>query len=446
MWYDGLNHKSKNMQVILLAAGQSTRLDPIDDKNLLEFAGKPLIEHRVAALKRAKLRDIVVVGGAHNMEALKKVLKGYKNVVVTEQKKLEDGMAGGVLAGAKIVKHKNIMIVSTNDVFDFELFETAVAEAKKAEDGLIVGKKMDSYFPGGYLKIDKEKHLTDIIEKPGEGKEPSNLVNIVLHVYNDFPAFLDYLNKATGKADGRYEKALDQYIKKGKAKLKAYRYNGFWQPIKYPWHVLTAMNYYLEKQEPKIDRTAKIAKTATIEGNVVIGKNAKVHNHAVILGPAYIGENAVVGNNCLVRESAVGSNCVIGYTTEVTRSYLNHDVWTHTNYIGDSIISSNVSFGAGTVLGNLRFDEEPVKVTIKGKRVVSNTHKLGAIIGSGARFGVNASTNPGVKVGRDTFVGPNVLVDKDLADGKMILLDQKCKVVKNTKTVSAADRAKPSKR
>ena len=68
------------MQVILLAAGQSTRLDPIADKNTLEFVGKPLIEHQISALKKAKLRDIAVVANKFNIDNIKSILKKYKNV------------------------------------------------------------------------------------------------------------------------------------------------------------------------------------------------------------------------------------------------------------------------------------------------------------------------------------------------------------------------------
>lgn len=428
------------MQVILLAAGQSTRLDPIKDKNLLEFAGKPLIEHRIAALKKAKMRDIVVVGGKHNIETLKRALKGYKNVLVIEQKKLEDGMAGGVLAGAEAVKHKNIMVMSTNDVFGDDLFEKVVQAAKSSEDGLIVGKRMNSYFPGGYLKVDKKNNVTDVIEKPGEGKEPSDMVNIVLHLYNDFPAFVKYLQSTKGKADGRYEKALDSYIKKGKAKIKALKYTGFWQAIKFPWDVLKLMNYFLENQEPRIDKKADVSKQAIIRGNVVIGPNAKVFENAIIHGPAYIGDGAVVANNALVRNSMVGRGCVIGFSTEIARSYLNHNVWTHTNYIGDSVVDGNVSFGSGAVIGNLRFDEDHIKVNIKNKRESSGMNKFGAVIGSGVRFGVNASTNPGVKIGQNTFVGANVLVEKDVADEKLVVLDQKLKITKNQITVQMGNR------
>jgi len=429
------------MQVILLAAGQSTRLDPITDKNLLEFAGKPLIEHRLAALKKANMRDVVVVGNKHNVDALEEALKGYKNVLVIEQKKLADGMAGGVLAGAQAVKHKNIMVLSANDVFGDDLFEKAVQAAKGAEDGLIVGKRVNSYFPGGYLKVDKKNNVTDVIEKPGEGKEPSDMVNIVLHIYNDFPAFVKYLKTATGKADGRYEKALDTYIKKGKAKLKALKYTGAWQPIKFPWDILKVMNFFLEKQEPKIDKKADVSKQAIIRGNVVIGPNAKVFENAIVHGPAYIGDGAVVANNALVRNSMVGKNCVIGFSTEVARSYLNHDVWTHSNYVGDSVVDSNVSFGSGAVIGNLRFDEANVQVNIKNKRENSGTNKLGAFIGSGTRLGINASTNPGVKIGRNCFVCGSMYVDKDVPDNKTVLLDQKVKITLNKKTASMEDRS-----
>lgn len=440
------------MQVILLAAGQSTRLEPIADKNLLEFGGKTLIEYQVAALKQAKLRDIVVVANKFNLPQIKTALRDFKNVAVTEQKDLEEGMKGGVLAGAKVVSHKNILVMSTNDVFDMKLFEDMIRASKlPSVDGVIAGKKVTSYFPGGYLKTTNKGFLTDIIEKPGAGKEPSNLVNLVCHIYNDFPTFCKQLKDVKSKKDDKYEVALDTYIKKSKARMLVQPYKGEWRAIKYPWHILQLMNHFLEAQsallkgKPKIDRSAQIAKSAVIEGDVIIGKNVKVLHNAVIKGPAYIGEGSVIANNALVRESMIGKNCVIGYCTEVARSYLNHDVWMHSNYLGDSIIDSNVSLGAGTVLGNLRFDEKTIKVNVKKDRVDSGMKKLGAIIGSGTRFGINASTNPGIKIGRDCFIGGGVLVEKDIPDGKLVLLDTKLKITYNHSPVSIENRSEIKK-
>ena len=435
------------MQVILLAAGQSTRLDPINDKNTLEFAGKTLIEHQVTAIKRAKIIDIAVVAGMHNFGKIESILKKEKNVVVTQQKDIKTGMAGGVLAGAKLVKHKNILVMSTNDVFDQKLFEDMIQTSKTKDiDGVIAGKDVDSYFPGGYLKFGKNKLISEIVEKPGAGKEPSKFVNLVCHIYNDFPKFVDYLKNSKAKADGRYEDALNTYIKKGKAKILLQKYHGNWQAIKFPWDVLKLMNRYLGELERKIDKTASIAKTAIIEGDVVIGPNVKVFDNAVIQGPTYIGKGSIVATNALIRQSMIGSNCVVGFATEVGRSYLNNDVWCHSNYIGDSVIDENVSFGAGTVLGNLRFDEQNVKVTIGTKRIDSGTNKFGAVIGSGSRIGINASTNPGVKIGKNCFIGGGMYVNKDIADGKMVLLDQKIKITTNKVTISADKRREMKKK
>ncbi len=427
------------MQVILLAAGFSSRLEPIQDKNLLEFCGKSLVEHQIAALKKAKLRDIVVVGNEENLEALKQIAKKFNNVAAVKQEDIE-GMCGAVLTASKLLKHKNILILNANDMLEEGTFEKVVEAAKDSQEGLVVGKKMLKYFPGGYLVADKKGFLTDIVEKPEEGKQPSDIVNIVLHVFNNFPEFLGYLKKVTGKKDEKYEKALDQYIKKGEAKMSVFRYHGEWQAIKYPWHVLKMMDFFLSRMEPKVDKSAQVSKSAIVRGNVYIGPRVKVFENAIIQGPAYISEGCVIGNNTLVRESMLGRNCVVGFATEVARSYLNHNVWTHKTFVGDSIIDHNVSFGAGTVIGNLRFDEEDIHVNIKEVRHNSGMNKLGVVVGAGARFGINTSTNPGVKIGQNVFIGGNVLVSQDIPKDKIVLLDQKLKITPNTKKANVEAR------
>jgi len=430
------------MQVILLAAGKSSRLDPLSDKNLLEFVGKTLIEHQIASLKKANLNEVVVVCSENNKEIILNLVSEEKNIHVVEQKNLEEGMKGGVMAASKVITSQEVLIMNGNDIFEENLFQQVIKTAEKKDiNGVIVGKEVQKYFPGGYLQLDEKGFIIDIIEKPGEGNEPSKLINLVCHLYKNFPTFLEYLINAKSLKDDKYEVAIDDYIKKGGAKIEVQKYIGKWHTIKYPWHILGLMNHFLELQKPCIDKSAEIAKTAVVEGNVVIGKNVKILHNAMVKGPAYIGEGTIIANNSLVRGSMLGKNCVVGYGTEVTRSYLNHDVWMHTNYIGDSIIDSNVSFGAGTVLGNLRFDEAEIKVNIKTERVSTGQNKFGAIIGSGCRFGINSSTNPGVKIGQNSFIGGGVLIEKDVEAQKIVLLDQKLKIMDNERVVSMEDRA-----
>lgn len=431
------------MQVILLAAGRSNRLNPIEDKNTINFLGDPLVLRRVKDLKNAGFNNIVVAAGTHNLSKIKEILSVFKDVKVSEQKDPEAGMAGAILSTLEFLKEDEIFILSTNDVFEDRLFQEIKEKMSLETDGIIVAKRVKKYFPGGYIKT-KNKFLSEIIEKPGEGNEPSDLVNIVLHSYKHFSVFLEYLKVEKGDADDRYESALDKYIKNS-AKMLVLEYDGFWQAIKYPWHITNMMNYFLSKIEKKnkqvIDPSVKIASTAIINGAVHIEKNVKILDNAIIQGPVYIGENCIIANNSLVRASMIGANSVVGYSTEIARSYLNQSIWTHSNYIGDSVIDKNVSFGAGTVLGNLRFDEEEISVYIKNKKISSKTNKLGAIIGAGVRFGVNCSTSPGVKIGKNSFIGAGVLVDKDIEDEKMVLLDQNLKIKRNKKNINTESRS-----
>src|ERR1700722_6272642 len=61
------------MRLVVLAAGQGTRLRPLTDsrpKCLVELAGRPLLEWQIATARTCGIEDIVVVGG-YLIECLK---------------------------------------------------------------------------------------------------------------------------------------------------------------------------------------------------------------------------------------------------------------------------------------------------------------------------------------------------------------------------------------
>jgi NDP-sugar pyrophosphorylase family protein len=270
-----------------------------------------------------------------------------------------------------------------------------------------------------------------IVEKPNPGEEPSDLVNILIHCHNNSKELLHHIETVQTTRDDVYECALDNLVKAGH-KIKVVPYNGFWAPIKYPWHIFKVMEYFLDNAQPCIASSVRISEKATIEGKVILSENVRVLENAVIRGPVYIGANSIIGNNALVRDySHIGSNSVIGYSTEVKHSYIGDNCWFHSNYIGDSIIDDNCSLGAGTVLANFRLDEENVQIEVGGSLVDTGYDKLGAVVGRGSRIGVNASLMPGVRVGPHCFVGPQVCLREDLAANKMILLEPQYQVTDN---------------
>lgn len=193
-------------------------------------------------------------------------------------------------------------------------------------------------------------------------------------------------------------------------------YTGFWQAIKYPWHLLLLREWFLNNLQLSIHPSAIVSKNAVIRGNVVLSEGVRVFDFSVIQGPVYIGKNTVIANHTLVRDSIIGDSCVIGHTTEIARSILGNACWTHQNFVGDSIFQDNVSLGAGTRTGNLRLDEQNIFSDIKGEKVCSELSKFGSIIGENVRIGINTSLMPGIKIGANSFLGGGVTCHTDIPD------------------------------
>ncbi|MFA6305577.1 MAG: sugar phosphate nucleotidyltransferase [Candidatus Gracilibacteria bacterium] len=420
------------MKVLLLGAGRSKRMKPIEDKNFLNFLGKPLIEWQLELLKSAGFDEVVIVGGKHNLDKLVSCGKSLgMDVSIIEQKDLDMGMCGAVLAAKDIIGNEPVLIFSSNDVVEksaFELIKKAYDE--NGAEGYLLGKVVEEYFPGGYLETSKDGFVKNIVEKPEVGKEPSNLVNLVVHVHKDFQKLVTYLEKAKSKNDDLYEVALADMIKGG-VKIKAVEYNGFWQPIKYPWHVNKVFKFFFGLSEKKIAKSAQVSKNAVVKGEVIIGENVKILEGAIVNGPVYIGDNSVIANNSLVRESNIGKDCVIGFSTEIARSFLGDGVWTHSNYVGDSVIGNNVSFGAGTVTGNLRLDEGEISVDFDGKKVMTGGNKFGLVTGDDIRVGINTSFMPGIKIGSGSFIGAGLTVVQNIPEKSFVSGEINLKITEN---------------
>ena len=167
---------------------------------------------------------------------------------------------------------------------------------------------MKSYYPGGCLVVDENSELQLIIEKPGKGMEPSNLVNVMVHLHTDPKKLLQYADGVESRRDDVYECALDAMVR-DKNKIKVVPYAGFWTAIKYPWHIFTVVRRFLDESEGYISPSANISDKAVIEGKVIMSDNVRVFENAVIRGPVYIGPNSVIGNGSLVRDySHIGAN------------------------------------------------------------------------------------------------------------------------------------------
>ncbi len=387
------------------------------DKCLIPFLGKPFIWHNLLKIREnLKNADFIVITNPSSKDKITEIAQDLNlnsQIAVQEQ---PNGMADALLAAKNLIEGE-VLIVNAEDVLDPKIFQGVLGVQG---DVVLTGLRREKYFPGGYLKLEGEK-VVGIVEKPGEGNEPSDLVKLVVDYFKDGKKLVEYLEKASSQKDDVYEIALDRMIKDG-VEVRFSEYDGIWLPLKYPWHILDLMTYFLSQLEQQISPEAKISDKAIIEGKVVIEEGVRVFEGAVIKGPCYIGKNCIVGNSSMVRESNLEEGCVTGFNSDITRSYIGANSWFHTNYIGDSCLEGDMGMGSGAVLANLRLDNKDI--TVGEDHFETGRNKLGLIAGKGVRVGVNASTMPGVRVGSNSLIGPGVVLRKDLQENKKITIKE----------------------
>lgn len=412
------------MKVVFLAGGEGKRMNPIlKDKCLLKFCGKELILHRLDLVKEVGFKDVVIIASPGTLEEFKSLCSRPEYSELSIQfavQKDPKGMADALLSAEKEIGDSEFLVVCVNDIIEAEAYKKMLDLANNGKaDAYILGYEVDKYFPGGYLIVEKDK-IKGIIEKPGAGNEPSNLVNIVFHMHRKPKDFFKFLKNAKTERDDQYETAMDNMMK-SKYDYRVISYKGIWVPIKYPWHILNAMEYFIEKRGRSISEKATISDKANVVGDVIIEDGARVFEGTTVRGPCYIGKNVIIGNNSLIWNfTHICDNSVVGYASEIKHSYIGEACWFHTNYVGDSIIMDGSSFGSGTVTANFRFDEKNVKVNVGDSKFDTYTNKFGCIIGEGCKTGINVSILPGVKIGANSIVGPHVHLNNDLGSNKFI--------------------------
>ena len=171
----------------------------------------------------------------------------------------------------------------------------------------------------------------------------------------------------------------------------------------YPWEVLPEIGDFVTKlgetlsdefDHPEeniwIHKSVKIAKTATLNGPLIIDADTEVRPGAFIRGNVLVGKNCVVGNSTELK------NVVLFNTVQVP----------HYNYVGDSILGTHSHMGAGSITSNVKSDKTLVVVKNDREEIETGLKKFGAMIGDYVEVGCNSVLNPGTVIGKNTNIYP----------------------------------------
>ncbi|AEH06829.1 bifunctional sugar-1-phosphate nucleotidylyltransferase/acetyltransferase [Methanothermococcus okinawensis] len=396
------------MDAVILCAGKGTRLMPLTEnrpKPMIPIAGKPILEHIINKIEGFVDNIYLIV--KYKKEIIINHFKNHPKITFIEQKEI-DGTGYAVLMAKEYIKD-DFLVINGDIVFDDDLKN--IVDYKNAM-ALTEVSNPENF---GVVVLDDENNIIELQEKPKNPK--SNLINAGIYKFEK--NIFDILENLKPSKRGEVEltDAISELIQNGN--MKGIKLNGYWNDTGRPWDLLDANKHLLKNI--KTDIKGKIGKNVVIDGNVIIEESAEVKHNSVIEGPAIIKSGAIVGPLAYIRPNTVlMENTGVGNSSEIKGSIIMKNTKIpHLSYIGDSIIGENCNIACNTITANLRFDDKPVKVNIKGK-IVKSVRKLGVIMGDNVKTGVQVSFMPGVKIGSSCWLGANCLIDKDVESNSFV--------------------------
>jgi bifunctional UDP-N-acetylglucosamine pyrophosphorylase/glucosamine-1-phosphate N-acetyltransferase len=404
------------MKAVILAAGEGVRLRPLTTtrpKVMLQVAGKPLLHHLLLEVKKAGIKEAVIVVRylkEQVIEYFKSVDLGMKLEFVEQGPK--NGTAEAILAAEG--KVNETFVVLAGDIVTEADAIRKVIDGRRGSITLGV-KKVATPHLYGVVELSGNGTVSIFEEKPLHPK--SDLAN--LSIYCMEPSVFEEIRNVTMSERGEYE-IVSLFVG-----AKGVVVDGFWMDVGYPWHLFDANDYLLSKMESDTEN-------GRIENSTIRGKGAEVFN-SYVEGMSYIGAGTKIGPNAHLRgNNSIGRNCSIGESTTVKNSILFDNVNAkHLAYIGDSVVGGNVNFGSGTQLANYRFDGDHINVSTERGWVNTGRKKMGAVIGDNTKFGVLSCTMPGKIIGENCWISSGAIINRNIPANTKVFVKQETYFMKN---------------
>lgn len=177
-----------------------------------------------------------------------------------------------------------------------------------------------------------------------------------------------------------------------------------------PWTITTNIGRIL------LDKIRTLNSDFKIFNEVAIHKSVIIDSHAIVKGPAIISAGCFIGaHSCLRGGIFLDENVSVGPGCEVKTSFLfSHSALGHFNFVGDSLIGSDVNLEAGAIIANHYNErsEKGITVVADGKSYATGIEKFGALVGDHSKIGANAVLSPGTILPPKTIVNRLQLIDQ----------------------------------
>ena len=445
------------LSIVILAAGQGTRMRSVLPKVMQPLAGRPLLRHVVDTARLLAADDVCVVYG-HGGDTVKAAFAcdGLRWALQAEQ----HGTGHAAQQAMPDTPDANRVLILFGDVplLGLRTLETLIRETGTDEMSILTVDLVD---PTGYGRILREDGRVIGIVEHKDASETELAISeintgVMLCPAKRLKAWLSALRSdnaqgeyyltdviAMAVADGvvvRGIKAADEEEVMGINDRKQLAMAERALQARLVDELMASGVGFADPA--RVDIRGKLVcgadvfidVNAVFEGEVTLGDGVRIESNNLIRD-SVIGAGTVVHSNCHVEGANTGADCElgpfarlrpgaeladrvkVGNFVEVKKSRIaDGSKVNHLTYIGDTDIGTGVNVGAGTITCN--YDG-------------ANKHRT--VIGDNAFIGSGVNLVAPVEVGKDATIGAGSTISKPAPDGELTLERSKQVSVKGWK-------------
>jgi bifunctional UDP-N-acetylglucosamine pyrophosphorylase/glucosamine-1-phosphate N-acetyltransferase len=442
-----------DLSVIILAAGQGTRMRSDLPKVLQPLAGRPMLAHVLDCARELGANDVCVVYG-HGAERVRAMFPSPAIRWALQAQQLGTGHA--VLQAMPGTPETNRVLVLFGDV-PLLTATTLRSMLDAGQDDDVLVLTVDVEDPTGYGRIIRDGDaVSRIVEEKDADDEQKTIVEINTGVMlcpgAKLKKWLGRLSNDNAQGEYYLTDVIAMAVVDGGVKaqnqVEVMGINDRKQ-LAEAERALQArlvdelMSEGVSFADPaRVDIRGKLTcgrdvfidVNAVFEGEVSLGNGVRIESNNVIRD-SVLGNGVVVHPNCYIEDSKAGDGCEIGpfarlrpgaklaskvkvgNFVEIKKSNIGKgSKVNHLTYIGDSDIGEGVNVGAGTVTCNY-----------------DGANKYQTTIGDGAFIGSSVNLVAPVEVGKGATIGAGSTISKDAPAGQLTLERSKQFTVKGWK-------------
>jgi bifunctional UDP-N-acetylglucosamine pyrophosphorylase / glucosamine-1-phosphate N-acetyltransferase len=433
------------LEVVILAAGQGTRMRSELPKVLHPVAGRPMLAHVLDIARSLAPRSIHVVVG-HGAEQVRAALPEAEVSWVLQEQQLGTGHA--VLQALPGIAADATVLVLYGDVplIRLDSLQALVAQAGEGP-ALLTAEVAD---PTGYGRIlrDTEGALVGVVEEKDASDTQRAIREINTGVLAAPAALLaDYLPRV-GNANRQGEYYLPDVA--ALAVADGVRVHSSRAPTEVEilgvndrlQLAVIEREYQSRQAQALLLAGVSIADPARIDvrGELRCGANVRIDVNAVFEGLVVLGDNASIGPNCVLIDSTVGDGATVHAMSHLEGAVVGPDCQigpfarlrpgsaldagarignfvetkkatigrgskvNHLSYIGDCVMGAGVNVGAGTITCNY-----------------DGVSKHRTDIGDGAFVGSNSTLVAPLEIGPGGYIGAGSTVTKAVGEDELAI-------------------------